>query len=407
MPMYMVVALVPAFMRAAHDFETRVRSLQTSLEDRDVDVAVLLEPRDQLYLTGIGLRGAVIVPAEASAVHLVQLNVDRAREESAIDDVRPSRGLQTVGSVVSETLDADQLRVGIEADVLPVEMVETIREEFPMDVITVNIAPDILELRRRKSAAELERIDEAARISRETFDAVPEVFEPGLSELELKSKLQLIKRGEGAEDGMWSRAWDQHLDFGTLVAGPNTAVISGHWVTMTGNGPSSAQPYGAGHREIEQGDLVIVDHQTVFEGYHVDEARTFVVGPPTDRHRDVHRVLEAALEAAAAAIEPGNPVSAIYDAAFEMIEDKPYSEAFMGLDQVGFEYVGHMVGLNADETPLITPWEETEIEPGMTFAVEPKIIFEGEEGLTLEDTFVATENGSRRLTTTPRKLFEL
>jgi Xaa-Pro aminopeptidase len=407
MPMYIVVALVADFMHASHDFETRVSSLQRSLGNRDIDVAVVLEPRDQLYLTGIGLRGAVLVPADAPPVHLVQLNVDRAREESAIDDVRPSRGLHTVGSVVAETFETDQLRVGIEADVLPVEMDETIRDELPMSVTTVDVTPDILELRRRKSGAELERMDEAAQISRQTFDAVPRVFESGLTELELKSKLQLVKRGAGAEDGMWSRAWDQHLDFGTLVAGPNTAVISGHWVTMTGNGPSSAQPYGAGHREITPGDLVIVDHQTVYEGYHVDEARTFVVGDPTDRHRDVHRVLEDALGAAAAAIEPGNPVSAIYDAASEVVEDTPYAEGFMGLDQVGFEYVGHMVGLNADETPLITPWEETHIEPGMTFAVEPKIIFEGEEGLTLEDTIVATETGSRRLTTTPRKLFEL
>lgn len=407
MPMYIVVALVPNFMRTAHDFGHRVQSLQTSLEHRDVDVAVILEPRDQLYLTGISLRGAVLVPTDASPVHLVQLNVERGREESAIDDVRPSRGMQTVGSVVAETVDAASLRVGIEADVVPVDLVETMREEVPMDVTTVDIAPAILEARRRKSAAELERMDEAARISRETYDAVSRVFEPGLTELELKSKLQLVKRGAGAEDGMWSRAWDQHLDFGTLVAGPNTAVISGHWVTMTGDGPSSAQPYGAGHRAIEREDLVIVDHQTVYEGYHVDEARTFVVGDATDRQRDVHRVLEEALTAAAAAIEPGVPISTIYDAAHEVIEDTPYAEAFMGLDQVGFEYVGHMVGLNADETPLITPWEETEIEPGMTFAVEPKIIFEGEEGLTLEDTFVATENGSRRLTTTPRKLVEL
>ncbi|MFW5905593.1 MAG: M24 family metallopeptidase, partial [archaeon] len=141
-------------------------------------------------------------------------------------------------------------------------------------------------------------------------------------------------------------------------------------------------------------------------GYHVDEARTFVIGEPTDRHRRVHDVLEEALEAAAAAIEPGAPISDVYDAAKGVVADTPFAESFMGLDRVGFEYVGHMVGLDADEKPLITPWEETPIEPGMTFAIEPKVLLD-EEGLTLEDTIVATESGSRRMTTTPRDLFEL
>ena len=394
-------------MPQEHDFDSRIRAFQERLRADEIDVAVLLDTRDQVYVSGLGLRGAVVVPASEPPTHLVQLNVKRAREESAIDDVRPSRGLDTVTEVVEPLLDTDESTVGIETDVVPVDVVETLRNELPTGVSITDVSPAILELRRCKSESELERIERAGEISHRAFEAVPDVFEVGLTELQLKSKLQFVKQGAGAEDGMWSRAWDQHLDFGTLVSGPNTAVISGHWVTMTGDGPSRAQPYGAGHREVERGDLIVVDHQTVFEGYHCDEARTYVVGEPSERHRDVHRALRKALSAAEEAIEPGNRIGDVYDAAEDVLSETPFAEGFMGLDQVGFEYVGHMVGLNADEKPLITPWEETTIEPGMTFAVEPKVLFEGEEGLTLEDTFVATETGSRRLTKTPRELFEL
>lgn len=386
-----------------HEFRPRIERLQTSLREADIDVAVVLEPRSQLYLTGIGLRGAVIVPAKAQPTHLVQLNVQRAHEESAIDDVRPSRGLSTVADVVTEK---EPSVLGIETDVVPIEIGEQLQEELP-DASFENVTPLILEHRRTKSTSEIERMERAAEISRKTFESVPDVFEEGMTELELKSMLQYVKRGAGAEDGMWSRAWDQHLDFGTLVAGSNTAVVSGHWVTMTGDGPSNAQPYGAGHYEITDGDVVVVDHQTVYEGYHCDEARTYVVGEPTERHREVYEILQNALEAVEEAIEPGVPVSDIYDAAHDVVSETPYAEGFMALDQVGFEYVGHNVGLNADESPLLTPWEETTLEPGMTFAVEPKILFEGEEGLTLEDTFVVTEDGSRRITQTTRELLTL
>ena len=393
-------------MDHSHDFASRVTDIQDALQTADIDVAVLLESRNQFYVSGLGLRGAVIVPLDAPPVHLVQLNVQRARAESAIEDVRPSRGIETVASVIEERVGTDDLTVGIETDVVPVDVASDLRSHLPAHGTLEPVAPLLLDQRRCKSTAELERIERAAEISRETFEAVPAVVEESMTELELKSKLQYVKRSEGAEDGMWSRAWDQHLDFGTLNSGPNTAVISGHWVTMTGNGPSPAQPYGASHREIQTGDLLIVDHQTVFRGYHCDEARTFVVGEATDRHRSVHETLRKALAAAEESIEPGNRVGDVYDAAWNVVSETPYAEQFMGLDQVGFEYVGHMVGLNADEKPLISPWEETEIEPGMVFAVEPKVIFE-DEGLTLEDTIVATANGSRRLTSTPRTLVEL
>lgn len=394
-------------METSYEFETRTERFQEALRARSIDVAVLLEPRDQLYLTGIGVKGAVVVPADDAPVHLVQLNIERAEEDSAIDDVRPSVGTKTIIDVITTISDEAGPTIGVEKDVLPVQTYEKLQAALPTQTVLVDVSPSILGIRRRKSESELERIERAAKISRTTLERVSGEFEENISEIEFKSMLQRVKRREGAEDGMWSRVWDQHLDFGILASGPNTGVISGHWVTMTGNGPSAAQPYGAGHRKIRNGDVVVVDHGTVYEGYHSDEARTYVVGGPTDEQQNVHDVLVDVLEAAEATIAPGNHVADVYDAAYSVVSETPYAAEFMGLDQVGFEYLGHMVGLDIDEKPLITPWEDAGIEPGMVFAVEPKIIFKGEEGFTLEDTIVATENGSRRLTQTPRRLFSL
>lgn len=394
-------------MMESFDFDGRIARLQDALGSRDVNVALLLDPRSQYYLTGIGVKGAVIVPVESEPVHLVQLNYERAAKESGIADVRPSRGMKTIGEVIDERTDTNGAVVGIETDVLPVQTAEDVEEVISSAQSLVPVQDILLEHRRRKSEAELERLERAAEISNETLTSVSDAYEEDIMEIELKSKLQRIKRGAGADDGMWSRTWDQYLDFGILVSGPNTAVISGHWVTMTGQGPSSAQPWGAGKRRIRDEDVIIVDHGTVFEGYHADEARTYVVGQPTDRQRDAHEILLAAMEAAEDAIQPGEPMSAIYDAAYEVVSETPYAEQFMGLDQVGFEYLGHQVGLTIDEFPLITPWEDTEIREGMVFALEPKIMWEGEGGVDLEDTVVATANGTRRLTKTPREIIRI
>jgi Xaa-Pro aminopeptidase len=129
-----------------------------------------------------------------------------------------------------------------------------------------------------------------------------------------------------------------------------------------------------------------------------------VVGGPTARQEAVHDALVDALDAAVAAVEPGRPISGIYEAAAGVVADAGYAEAFMGRDQVGFEYVGHAVGLDIDESPLLTPGAETPIEPGMVFAIEPKVLFVDEFGITLEDTVLATDDGARRLTRSPRRL---
>jgi len=384
---------------------SRVDALQDRLRETGVDVAVVVDPRNKLYLTDSGTAGTLVVPACGLPVHLVRINVERGRADSAIEDVRPSGGYRSVLEVVDECCDATTPTVGLELDVLPAEHYESYRSEFSAGSV-VDVAPEILRLRERKSELELERIEAAADISRSVLEAVPDVVESGTTELELQAELERVKRAAGGENGMGFRAWDQLMNFGVVVSGLNTATVSGYWLSMTGSGPSAAQPYGAGHRKIEAGDVIVVDHGTVHRGYHADEARTFVMGEATARQRAIHDVLADAMDAAVAQLQPGTPIGDVYRAAEAVAERAGYADRFMMPDAYDVDFLGHMVGLEIDEEPLLTPREARPIEPGMVVAIEPKIMLE-EYGIDLEDTFVVTEDGPRRLTSTPQQLFEV
>lgn len=384
---------------------SRVESLQERLREAGVDVAVVIDPTNRLYLTGSGTAGTLVVPARENPVHLVRINVQRGRADSRIDDVRPSAGFSSVLETIDEVCAADAPTIGLELDVLPAEHYLSYRSQFAEDDI-VDVAPEILALRERKSEAELERIEAGAEISRAVLEAVPRVFEPGMTELELQAELERVKRAAGGENGMGFRAWDQLMNFGVVVSGPNTATVSGYWLSMTGSGPSAVQPYGAGHREITDGDVIVVDHGTVHRGYHSDEARTYVVGEATAEQREIHGVLEDAMDAAVDELRPGTPIGAVYRAAESVAAAAGYADRFMVPEAYDVSFLGHMVGLEIDEEPLITPQSERAIEPGMVFALEPKIMLEG-YGLDLEDTYAVTEDGPRRLTSTPRRLVEL
>lgn len=117
-------------METSSEFETRTERFQKALRARSIDVALLLEPRDQFYLTGIGVKGAVVVPADDAPVHLVQLNIGRAREDSAIDDVRSSVGTRTIIDVITTIPDEAGLTIGVEKDVLPIQTYEKLQRHF-------------------------------------------------------------------------------------------------------------------------------------------------------------------------------------------------------------------------------------------------------------------------------------
>ena len=159
-------------------------------------------------------------------------------------------------------------------------------------------------------------------------------------------------------------------------------------------------PYGPSNKKIHKGDLVDVNHATVYQGYHSDEARMFKMGKPNRKEVKLYDVVLKALNASIASIRPGVKASDIFKVVKRIIDDSGYSEFFMGYNQYGVEYVGHGVGLEINEYPFIGPKNNELLKPGMVFALEPKLIVPGVTGIELEDTITVTKEGCEVLTST-------
>lgn len=140
------------------------------------------------------------------------------------------------------------------------------------------------------------------------------------------------------------------------------------------------------------------------KGYHSDEARTFVFGEPTAEQRKYWNILMEIQDAALEAVKPGVCAAEVYEAAKKVALKNKCGDYFMGYGLQGVEYVGHGVGLEADEPPLISSKNRTFIEEGMTLALEPKLVIFGRYGMDLENTVAVTSNGSELLCDYPRKL---
>jgi D-alanyl-D-alanine dipeptidase len=121
------------------------------------------------------------------------------------------------------------------------------------------------------------------------------------------------------------------------------------------------------------------------------------VGDPTDEERKVHEIVQRAQQAGFEAVRPGVACQEIDRAARRVISDAGYGERFI-------HRTGHGIGLTAHEPPYLVEGEELPLEAGMCFSIEPGIYLPGEFGVRIEDIVAVTEDGGRRLNTTPREL---
>lgn len=378
-------------------------ALQRRLRAGGVDGAVVQQSRNVLYLTGMAAHAHLIVPADGSCVQLVHLDLERAAGASGLEDVRQGRGHGSVIEALRETGLADA-RIGLEMGAVPAAQVDRLRTDLPGSAV-VDVGDDLLELRTRKSAFEIDQVRLAAGRSDRLFDRLRDIAVVGASEVDLYGELDLEARRLGSDGGMSMGRWnDRHVEHGWIATGPTTSKISGSWLTMTGQGPSLARPFGPSSRRIVEGDLLVYDAGATANGYHSDQARTHVVGHASARQRDLHEHLLDMKAAALDAVRPGVAAGAPYEAARSVAVDRGLENVFMTAATHPFPYVGHGVGVEIDEPPLLSPRNDTELEAGMVLAVEPKLMVPDWGGLTHEDTVLVTDDGVEVLTSAPSAL---
>ena len=193
---------------------------------------------------------------------------------------------------------------------------------------------------------------------------------------------------ECLEDGMTQNR------FATLVrlAHERLGFAGGAGVQV---GPSSALPHGSVQPQVVRpGTILLIDGGCKVEEYSSDISRTFVLGTPTERMRQVFEVVHRAQTEALRAARPGLPCEAVDAAARRVID-----EAGFGPDYLRFTHrVGHGMGMDGHEWPYLVRGNKLPLEPGMTFSDEPGIYLPGEFGVRLEDDMVITESGAELFT---------
>lgn len=375
--------------------EARISRLQARLGEEGIDGALLVFSVDLYYFTGSRQNGALWVPAHGSPIHIVRKSYTRARLESAVTDVRPF----PPSSELSGLFDGNARRIGLTFDVLPVRSYYFYKELLPgkefVDISTVN-----RDLRSLKSAFELEQMRASAKKLSEVFSQVPGFLRPGMRELDLAAEFEYRLRKSGHEGYLRMRAFNQET-IGLVVAGEGATAPGCFDGPITGKGLSASAPYGPSASVIRENVPVVVDYAMAFNGYMVDMTRIFVLGKPS---AEIEKAFDAAIDIQAWLadnLRAGTIWEDLYQGASSMAEAAGLQDYFMGYPGERARFVGHGVGLELDELPVLAPKFRLPLQAGHVVAIEPKFVLPGLGAVGIENTYAVTDSVCEKLTAFP------
>jgi Xaa-Pro aminopeptidase len=328
---------------------------QAKVAALDADAVLVTSPPNVRYLTGLASsNAALLLPADGGGVLATDSRYELAARRDCPDlELVIARFIEQL--LAREMARRGMRRVAFEAHEMTVQRHQGLARGAE-GVGLVPFGHGVEDLRMVKDATELGLLAAACRITAQAFADVLPRIRPGLSERALAGELDHRMAELGAE----------RPAFDTIVA----------------SGPNGAIPHHAtAMRPLRRGDLITMDFGACYAGYHADMTRTVALGEPASWQRDIYELVAAAQRAGCAAARPGAGLRDVDAAARDLISLAGHGEHF----QHG---LGHGVGLEVHEAPLIGYGSTGKLEDRVPVTVEPGVYLPGRGGVRIEDVLI-------------------
>ena len=386
------------------ELERRTAAIQQALCRAEIDGLFIVQRADLFYFSGTAQNGFLFLPAEGRPLLFIKQSVSRAQAESALEAVVPIDSVKSVPDRIADAYGRMPDRLGLELDVLPVNEFRFYRDLFkPKDCL--DGSPLILRVRSLKSDWEIAQLEATAEMTCRTFDHMRTVIAPGLTEMQFAGMYEAYARTIGHAGKLRVRHYNAEGYPWHVLSGRSGGLVGVLDSPASGEGTSAAFPAGAGRRRLSADEPVMVDLGSVMNGYHLDETRMFAIGSMPEKAR---RASRAAIEIHDALIErakPGITLGELFDQGLALSGRMGFRDVFLGPNGHRVNFIGHGIGIELVEPPIIARGRQNPLEAGMVFALEPKMVFENEFAAGVESVFRVTESGGRLISKVPVDIF--
>lgn len=383
-----------------NELELKWRRIQQAMRQEEADGCLLTMNMNLYYVSGQVFNGYFYLPAEGRPYWFVKrLTIPETNQVHVI------RKPEQIPDFFRDLNLAMPRKLLLEADELSYNEYIRLQHVFRAEA-TGNASALIRHIRMIKTPWEIEQMRISARKHEAVYREIPACYRPGMRDIELQIEIEKRMRVHGSLG--YFRAFGSNMDIfmGSLLAGENAGEPSPFDFALGGTGMHASGPLGANGTLLEEGTTVMADMSGNYTAYQTDMTRVFSIGKLPDRAYRVHRValeIQARMERAA---KPGVPCAELYRDALAMAGQEGLEDCFMGT-HLQAKFVGHGVGLEINELPVLTTRSKDILQPGMTFAFEPKFVLAGIGAVGIENTFLVTDSGVEKMTLLDENIIEL
>jgi len=318
---------------------------------------VAFEPENLFYMTGFWGEAIGILDKSGTTIIAPELEVGRAKEESAdCKVIKSERGAGAISTLISKIRGKK-----VCTDSNNHEIIHTLKKS--LSTLKPSTEP-FYQARQIKDSSEISILKKASSILDEMFELCVYKIKIGQSELEL----QTILMSYAMEREMFATGYKSTL---------NPLIIAG--------GPNGALPHAqVTKRKFRDGDMIVVDLTLRYQGYVSDATRTFGLGSVSAEAKKVYEIVKASQEAGLKAVKPKASCKSVDDACRNVIKKKGYGKCFI-------HSTGHGIGLEVHEQPSVSYLSETKLEKNMAITVEPGIYIPRKFGVRIEDSVIVKD----------------
>ena len=386
------------------EIAARIEQLRKELERQGIQFAVILQNVDLFYFTGSFQKGILVISVDQAPVFFVEKSLVRAAQESPLT-ITPIGKDKEVKQILTAR-GILQGRGGLEFDVLPVLAFERWKSILGHDV-WADISPAIREGRLVKSSFEIAQIKKSGAIVDHVFAKAKEVVREGMREVDIAAILESEGRMHGHQGLLRMRGFNQEMMNIYVTHGVSGTIASGADVPISGAGVTHAVPQGPSENTVQRSIPLLVDYGGGYNGYITDETRAFVVGELKEPFVKGHAAAREIIEETMSFAKEGVNAAELFRKALDIAKREKLEEYFMGNGEGQVSFLGHGLGLEINELPVITPRHNILLKEGMVFAIEPKFIFPGEGAVGIEVDFIVRKNRLERVTDTPFEIVQV
>ncbi|HVN23735.1 MAG TPA: Xaa-Pro peptidase family protein [Syntrophorhabdales bacterium] len=376
----------------------RINGLKEKMAEAGIGFSVIMQNADLFYFSGTIQKAVMVIPLDDEPLLFVERSLERAHAETPLAITRVD-GDKKVAAILRQK-GLLKGTGGMELDVVPVSVFERFKKLVGFDNFK-DVAGLIRDLRIIKSPFEIEQVKRSGRIISRIFEKAKDVVREGMREIDVDAELVAEGRRYGHQGFLRMRGFNQEMMNLYVTAGLSSGVPSNADVPISGLGLTAAIAQGSSLKVVERGVPVVVDYGGGYNGYVTDETRVFVVGEMKDRFRKGYEVAREIVEDVTAFGKEGVDCTEIFERARQLVRKADLQDHFMGFGEGQVSFIGHGLGLEINELPVITPRHHRILQEGMVFAFEPKFIFPGEGSVGIEVDFIVRREGLERVVEFP------